>query len=196
MANIKLSKFITNLQNFKKQPIDYVANKEVLFKIIYSILYLMAKYTRPDTGQARWLLIDDISRKLGKNPEELAEEYYYWVYNPEDSFAERKEQYRNGTSIYGEWREWGTHSENSVMTENKSSKKYSMQLSINDGGLWSQEQKHAGSPHHPRDGNYFPHHLSKVEKYFRDGRYEMFSQMNWNDIINDLILKIETGLFK
>jgi len=184
MAKIKLGKFIKNLERFSNNPMSIIADKKTLFKIIYSILYLMAYYTRPDTAQGRYSIIGDFAEKYGYNPQKLKDEYFYWE---ENGFPENSE------------RMWG-NGEFSTISESVTPNKYSLKLVIDDPNVVTQENGQPGSKEHPRTEkysfNFFPYHLTYVEKLFKSGKYDRFNEMNWNVIVDTIHRDIEKGLFK
>lgn len=183
MAKIKLNKFIKNLEKFKNNPMNSIAHKETLFRIIYSILYLMAYYTRPDTSQGRYSIIGKFAEKYGYNPDKLKDEYFYWE---ENGYPENSE------------RTWG-NGEFSNISESKTKINYKLNITIDDPNVVTQENGQPGSKVHPRNEkysfNFFPYHLTYVEKLFNNKKYDRFNEMDWNVIVDTIHRDIEKGLF-
>ena len=197
MANIKLSKFITNLEKFKKDPIkDF---EKTLYEILYHIFSQIAMYTITDTGESKRKVLEVVAKILKRDVNNFKETVYnYWENNYER-----------------EHREWGSNLGDVNISENSATNKYNLNVTINDDGLFAQ-QNASGSPgaasgkfqgyNYPskelsqsegRDNSpYRIRHITYVTDLFNSGKYGQIDNLEWNKLISDLIKDIEKGLFK
>lgn len=185
--NIPLGKLISNLQSLKDEGVTKVAEKEIK-DIFYIVLYEMAVKTIVDTGQARSAIIDEFASKNGYPVGELFNEVYdYWG---KKSFPENASRHRHGA--------------NTKYTEVFDGKKSNVRISINDKGLYEQENANAqgvGS-----NGHLYP---SEVHSQFTGRNNSEFvprpiqrvtdSWMNNPEIeklMKEICIKIEKFIFK
>ena len=192
MKKVTLSKFISNLKEFKDNPMKVY--KPIIVEVIYAVLWQMAKHQILDTGQGRYLIISKFAEKYGIPYEDLNSAYYNYWHNTEL-----------------ENRKWGNNTSNSDLKEATYKDKYKLNIYIRDDGVYSQEYANMdgvfNGKHYPsdkptesptnRDNSPFrPRHITYVSDMFNSGNYGSIEKLNISKLVNDLSVYIEKQLFK
>ena len=180
MKKVTLSKFISNLKEFKDNPMKVY--KPIIVEVVYAVLWQMAKHQITDTAQSRASIIKKFAEKYGFNASELDEEYHWWE------------------AKYKEHREWNL--EKSDLIETVDNKNYKLTInSKEDPVYWQEVDGMTASEFHAkysgRDNSPFrPRHITYVSDMFNSGNYGSIEKLNISKLVNDLSVYIEKQLFK